>query len=165
MNKNQYLGKSSPYWGGVIGSIVGIVIGLFAVINDWQVQYPPIDSRFFLCVCCCGLMYSSVYYRLYSDHLVMVFLGIPIRRIPRSKISGARHMRYWQSKDGKEHLNCVFLTLRPALPFCGWTPKDKKIFKWTHPFQYAQLNVPEGKDAEFVPVLEKCLGFPIKWQA
>lgn len=158
----KYLGKTSLQYTSIFIFAIFVFLCLLWLNDGVEIRYPRQDIRFILVVCCCGLIYSCMYYKFYSDSIILTFLGIPIWKVHRSKVSGAKYMCYYTAGNGKVKLNCVLITIRPVYPFWGNDSRSLTLFKWKHPFRCMQINIPEGKDDEYIAMLEQSLGFAIK---
>lgn len=157
---NQVL-NFPPFWAGIIGSIICAVIVLFLLLTGSQSKYPRIDNRLFLALICCAFIYSCTYYSASKDCLTLRLFGIPLRKIPWSKVSGATYLCNLKTRRGADLLHCVILSLHPAQQFAGQSSDELKLFKQKNRFKYVQLNIPEGKDTEFLEALEQYLEVPI----
>ena len=145
--------KLPPYYAGMLGALVGVVQECRGVDGS---RYPPYITPVELILISMVLLVYSCHYVVFNEDCVaMCLFGIPLRRIPYSKISGAVWIRRNNSKGVKIH-SAVLLTLAP------YELSDKVVemlgYKRRNLFRTQYVLLPPWKDEECISVIKACIG-------
>lgn len=144
-----------PHWFGFIGSLFcGILAGILALIKV-DPAYPKISDSLLLILCGCSLVCSCIYSVFYENCLVICLLGIPLRKVPYTKISSVVWITKSNAQNGSRfHHKLVFTILPYQLTDKVMAGLKKRR---RNPFHTIAIYLPYRKDAAYFQKLRNCL--------
>lgn len=146
-----------PHYVGILGACCITVINVVIECIGWESSWHPryINNQEIVILSIAVLLCSCIYHVFYEDCVTMCLFGIPLRRIPYSKISGAVWIRRNNSKGMRIH-SAVLLTLSP------YELSDKVVemlgYQRRNLFRTQYVLLPPLKDDECISVIKACIG-------
>lgn len=147
--KSKSLFQTKPDWGSIsVFFLVILIISCLILFNVEEPRYPPISFEHMLLVVCIGLFTFFKTHVVTKECLIVKLLGIPIRKIPWSKVSAATFVPH-RNKAVPE--GSVYITIHPAKPYIP------NRFALINPFRTIRVHILYQNKQQCMDALYICL--------